>query len=124
MGKATLTRQLRMFEEQLLKTEVRKSRSDLESLLADEFVEFASDGRAYDKEQVILALQHESPSPRSISDFRIAVLSDDIVLATYEVLRENSQSGEVVRSLRSSIWRRSGHRWQLIFHQGTIRPVP
>lgn len=124
MGKATLTRQLRMFEEQLLKTEVRKSRSDLESLLADEFVEFASDGRAYDKEQVILALQYESPSPRSISDFRIAVLSDDIVLATYEVVRENSQSGEVVRSLRSSIWRRSGDRWQLIFHQGTIQPVP
>ena len=124
MGRATVSDQLRVLGERLLRPSVRKSRRDLEALLADGFVEFASDGQAYDKEQVISALQHETLLRRSISHFRINLLSNDIVLATYEVAREDSESRAVVRSLRSSVWRRTGNHWQLVFHQGTIRPVP
>jgi len=121
---SALADRIRALEERLLQPDVRKSRNDLEGLLADEFVEFASDGCAYDKKQVISALQHEIPFRRSISDFRTTTLSNDIVLATYQVAREDNESGEVVRSLRSSVWRRSGDHWHLVFHQGTIRPVP
>lgn len=124
MRQAALTDQIRALEERLLQPDVRRSRTALESLLDDEFVEFASDGNAYDKEQVVEALQHELPLHRSISDFRTTLLSSDIVLATYEVARENCEASEVVRSLRSSVWRRYRDGWQLVFHQGTIRSVP
>jgi len=124
MGEAILRDQIRALEGRLLQPEVRKSRSALESLLADEFVEFASDGRVYDKDQVVSALQHELSLHRLISDFRIRSRSTAIVLATYEVSREDGESGAIVRSLRSSVWKRGRNGWQLIFHQGTVCPVP
>jgi hypothetical protein len=124
MDEATVSDQIRALEERLLEPTVRKSRSALERLLADEFVEFASDGHVYDKDEVISALQLELPLRRSIADFAIQSLSTEIVLATYKVSRADQASGEIVRSLRSSVWRRAGDGWQLIFHQGTICPLP
>lgn len=124
MDQDALANEIQALEERLLQPGVRKSRSDLESLLAAEFVEFASDGNAYDKEHVIAALQHELPMHRSISDFRTMLVSNDVVLATYEIARASGESTEVVRSRRSSVWRRDRSGWQLVFHQGTIRAVP
>lgn len=84
MEQDALSDQLQALEERLLEPDVRKSRSALEHLLADEFVEFASDGHAYDKQQVLSALQQELPLRRSLSNFRIKALSNDIVLATFK----------------------------------------
>jgi hypothetical protein len=123
MDNATLSDQIRALEEQLLEPTMRKSRSALETLLADDFVEFASDGRVYDKNQVVSALQRELPLRRSISDFAIRLLSTEIVLATYKASRENQETAAIVQSLRSSVWRRTGDGWQLVFHQGTICPL-
>ena len=124
MEQPTLTEQLRALEERLLQPDLRASRSELDRLLAPGFVEFASDGKAYDREQVIAALQHETPFRRSIYDFRMAQLSDDVALTTYQIARENNASGEIVRSMRSSVWKHNRDGWQLVFHQGTIRLVP
>jgi hypothetical protein len=44
-------------EEQLLRPEIRRSRAALEKLLAEEFVEFATDGAGYTRPQIIAALQ-------------------------------------------------------------------
>ena len=55
----SLQEHIRDLEERLLRQEVRRSREALDELLADEFVEFASDGVAYDKTHVIAALQAE-----------------------------------------------------------------
>lgn len=121
---SALADHIRELEVRLLLPDVRKSPQELDRLLASELVEFASDGRSYDKRQVIEALQHEDPFRRSLGDFRFRVLADDVVLATFRAIREDTRSGEIVQSLRSSVWRRVAGEWQLVFHQGTVHVVP
>ena len=105
-------------EEQLLRPEVRRSSQTLEALLGDEFIEFASDGTAYDKARVIAALQAESLYQRSITEFRLVALAENLVHATYRITkRGDTITGSLAVSLRSSIWNERDGRWQLIFHQ-------
>ena len=117
---STLANRIRALEERLLQPDVRKSPQELDRLLANEFVEFASDGRPYDKRQVIEALQHEGAFRRSLIDFNFRRLANDVALATFRAIREDTHSGEIVSSLRSSIWRRDANEWQVVFHQGTL----
>jgi hypothetical protein len=121
---SALADRIRALEERLLQPDVRKSPQELDRLLADEFVEFASDGRPYDKRQVIEALQHEGAFRRSLIDFHLRLLANDVALATFRAIREDTHSGEIVSSLRSSIWRRGANEWQVVFHQGTVNVVP
>ena len=118
---ASLHEHLRELEERLLRPDARRSRQALDELLSDDFVEFASDGVAYDKAQVIDALEREVPCRRSLVNFQIVPLAENVILATYRVTRQNVASNEVVDSLRSSIWTQRDGRWQLLFHQGTAR---
>jgi hypothetical protein len=115
---------IRQLEQQLLQPEVRRSRHDLDGLLADEFTEFASDGVAYSKEEVVEALEPEVVYRRSLTDFPVAGLAENVVLATYRVTRQNDTLKESIVSLRSSIWTRREGRWQLLFHQGTTCATP
>jgi hypothetical protein len=120
----SLLEHIRELEERLLLPEVRRSRETLEELLADDFTEFASDGTAYTKAQVIDALQSELPSHRSLIDFRLVALAEDVVLCTYRSTRRGHALREPVESLRSSIWKRRNDRWHMIFHQGTRSAGP
>ena len=115
----SLSNHIRKLEEQLLSPAVRRSPDALAALLADEFVEFAVDGRSYAKAEVIAALQREAAYSRSLSDFHLVALADHVVLATYRALRRDKSSGEAVESLRSSVWTHRRDQWQLLFHQGT-----
>jgi hypothetical protein len=108
-------------ETSLLRPEVRASRDALSKLLANDFVEFGSSGRTYDKDQVIEGLIQESSSPaleRTTYDFSVRRLSDVVVLVTYRVNRRMLDGGEL-QTLRRSIWQLIGDRWQMVFHQGT-----
>ena len=121
---SALADRIRALEERLLQPDLRKSPQELDRLLANEFVEFASDGREYDKRQVIEALQHEKAFRRSLTDFHLRLLANDVALATFRAIGEDTRSGEIVSSLRSSIWRRRANGWQIVFHQGTVNVVP
>ena len=118
-----LREHIRELEARLLGPEVRRSRQTLDELLADEFVEFASDGAAYDKARVIDALQAEPLHQRSITEFRLVALAEHVVHCTYRITKRGDTSQPTV-SLRSSIWKERDGRWQLIFHQGTIGVGP
>jgi hypothetical protein len=113
----TVQAQLQHLEEQLLQAEVRASPERLSALLADEFVEFGSSGQVFDKKQIIELLREEAPTKRSLSKFESTMLSDTVVLVTYRATRASKPP---VHSLRSSIWRLSHGRWQMLFHQGTL----
>jgi hypothetical protein len=115
----SLSDQIRQLEQQLLAPEIRRSPSVLGALLADEFIEFASDGKAYTKRQVIAALQREGSYARSLANFHLVPLTEKVALATYRIDRRNLASGETAESLRSSVWAHRDGRWQLVFHQGT-----
>jgi hypothetical protein len=98
---------------------VRASAADIEGLLAEEFVEFGASGRVYDRLQVIESLQAETPTPRSLTDFRVRLLAPGVALVTYRAERVGEHDKTGARSLRSSVWKRVRNRWLLVFHQGT-----
>jgi hypothetical protein len=86
-------------------------------------VEIGSSGRVFDKRQIIDTLLHEAPSrPRAILDFGARVLAPGLVLATYRLAWSGGDDEVAKHSLRSSIWKLIGQRWQLVFHQGTLSP--
>ncbi len=111
--------QIRALEERLLDTEVRRSPMELESLLADDFVEFSRSGSIYDQQQTLEALSQEAGIKRVLTDFHVRVLGEGLVLATYRVTAFIARGQEQRCSLRSSIWRHRAERWELVFHQGT-----
>ncbi|MEH2058780.1 MAG: nuclear transport factor 2 family protein [Nostoc sp.] len=69
----------REFEERLLQPNVRKSAKDIIDLLADEFIEFGSSGRVFDKQQIIKSLQNEpieALTQRSITECELPQLTE------------------------------------------------
>jgi hypothetical protein len=115
---------LRQLEERLLHADVRKSAQALADLLADDFIEFGSSGRVFNKRQIIESLQHEPATPRTLMDFRTSVLAPGVRLVTYRAIRHGGADGQPMYSLRSSIWKLIAGRWQMVFHQGTPAPEP
>ena len=116
----TLIPLLLELEEKLLNPEIRKSVKEIDELLADEFIEFGSTGKIYNKQQVIESLTNELPAERNIFDFNVVLLSVDTALAMYKVISKNPQTNEIKDSLRSSIWKKYDGSWKMLFHQGTI----
>ena len=114
----SITQEICELEQRLLDPRVRSSPAALSRLLADDFVEFGSYGRVYDKRQVIDALQRESGVAFSLQDFQARALGPGVVLATFRVVR--SAQGCTRVSLRSSIWEKKEGSWQMVFHQGTL----
>lgn len=101
----------------LLRPHVRRSRERLEELLAPGFLEFGASGRVFTREEIVEALPNEPHTERLIVDFAARELAPGLVLVTYRAERPGGAS-----SLRSSIWRETGGRWELMFHQGTAIP--
>ncbi len=116
---SSLHEQIYNLEDRLLQPEIRRSGEEISMLLADDFVEFGSSGRTYDKIQVVEGLPHSPTVPTVIEDFQVKVLSSYVVLATYRAVKANESREEMRNSLRSSIWRFTDGRWQIVFHQGT-----
>ena len=109
--------EIRGLEEAFLEAEVRADASQLEPLIADEFVEFGSSGRVWDKASVLKALPAESGLAFSLSGFVANELGPDRVHTTFRMAVRDS--GSERHSLRSSIWILRSGRWQMLFHQGT-----
>jgi hypothetical protein len=110
---------LRALEEELLQPAVRKTASRVDALLTDDFMEFGSSGRVFDKHDIIDSLRSESPARRSLTDFRALPLGPGVVLTTYRATSYDASGEQPIHSLRSSVWRLLDGRWQMVFHQGT-----
>jgi hypothetical protein len=110
---------LYQLEERLLHPEVRRSEEDLMILLADDFVEFGSSGRIFNRKQIVEALIHSYTVQMELKGFQTKILAPDIVLTTFRVVKHDEPREEMRISLRSSIWKFIDGRWQMVFHQGT-----
>ena len=110
---------LRQLEERLLQPDVRKSPEAVGELLADEFVEFGSSGRVFNKQEIIESLQHGAGQQMFITEFRATHLAQGVMLVTYRVVGLSASEEKRISSLRSSIWKLLDGRWKMIFHQGT-----
>ncbi len=115
----TLEQLLLRLEQDLLKPEVRRSPAKIAELLADEFVEFGSGGRIYNKQAILEELATESPIRLSIADFKLLQLAPDVALVTYRATATLDRREGGIRSLRSSIWKLINGSWRMVFHQGT-----
>ena len=116
--------ELRELEERLLQPDFRRSRPAVSALLADDFVEYGSSGRIFDKQQILDLLGSEPEQHIAIAQFEARPLSADIVLVTYRSMRPDSMGrngppAPGATFLRSSLWVRREGRWQIVFHQGT-----
>ncbi|MGV2942405.1 DUF4440 domain-containing protein [Mesobacillus sp. LC4] len=108
---------IKELEEKHTGLEVRKSREELDKILADDFFEIGSSGYMFDKKECL-----ESGvvlTDMSLHNHKIYPLSSEIVLSTYFVVDKTRNRN----TLRSSIWKLIDGRWQLYFHQGTISPL-
>src|SRR4051812_13433093 len=85
--------QLTKLETDLLKPEIRRNLETLSTLLADEFCEFGTSGQIYTRQQVIDALQTETPTQFSVTDLSVSVLTEDVALVRYRTSR-HSESGQ------------------------------
>lgn len=117
-----LTEELRKLEESMAQPETRHSPELLARLLADDFREFGSSGRVFDKKQIIDALQEQPGLQIWLEEFDMKRLAPDLALVTYRGNCRFVDSGKISRSLRSSIWRNRDGRWEVLFHQGTPSP--
>jgi RimJ/RimL family protein N-acetyltransferase len=106
-----LPKLIEALERSLLDPSVRQSTEQLNTLIADDFLEFGSSGKIYNKQDCIKP--DDIPRKFVVSDFKIKELSKDVMLATYKT------TGDGIASLRSSIWKRYGAEGQMMFHQGT-----
>ncbi|MCP8967783.1 DUF4440 domain-containing protein [Ectobacillus ponti] len=108
-----LKKHIQELEQQLLEPGVRTAPAELDKLLADSFFEFGSSGKVWYKQDMTGGI---SVRKMTMSDFALHPLAEDVVLATYRVKDETRG----VHTLRSSIWKRTGEQWQMVFHQGTL----
>ncbi|MCU1323606.1 MAG: hypothetical protein JWM43_3255 [Acidobacteriaceae bacterium] len=115
---------LRKLESDLLEPSNRSDSRFLDLVVADEFREFGSSGRLFDKASLIQALLNESLHEKIVlSEFAVQALGAEASLVTYRSTRQASSELPQQSVRRSSIWIKREGRWQLIFHQGTLIPT-
>ena len=112
---------LQHLEEELLRPEIRISRTELEARLAPDFLEIGRSGRVYDRAALIETLGSEGdagPAMARVDDYSVRLLTPEVALATYRTAPA-ATDGASAATLRSSIWVREGDGWQMVFHQAT-----
>jgi hypothetical protein len=117
MNVEDLATHLQQLEEELLHADVRHDPERLTALIADDFREFGTSGRVFDKTSILRELATESPAELSLSSFLCQQLAPDVALVTYRSQRSDSTGTR--HALRSSVWVNPYGRWQVLFHQGT-----
>lgn len=110
---------LRACEEALLDPEVRRDRTRAASFLAEDFQEFGSSGRVWQREQILELLATESYEPPAMEEFKCHWIAEGVVLVTYRTVRKDRDSGQSGVVLRSSLWIHETGMWRVRFHQGT-----
>ncbi|MCA1029651.1 nuclear transport factor 2 family protein [Bacillus timonensis] len=115
MNLQEIEKNLYTLEQKLQLPNIRKNQAELDCLLADDFVEFGSSGRIWNKKEIIEGLLNETSYVITMEDFNVKWLGADVALVTYQVVG----TSKVSASLRSSIWKKNENFWQMIFHQGT-----
>jgi hypothetical protein len=109
----------RDLEEKLLRQEIRNSPGEVATLLHPHFFEFGQSGTVWNRQQTIDMLAQERPMEGSLTDLSVRSLAANVTLVTYRAVGRDPASGNEWHSLRSSVWKLTDGRWQMIFHQGT-----
>ena len=119
MDSKLLTLHLIEMEKFLVQPATRLSVELLNRYLSDDFYEIAASGRCFGKADVLARLPTETPPAITQQDFDCRVLADGLAQLTYRATIQRTDDNSPTYSVRSSICRFDGEKWQMIFHQGT-----
>jgi hypothetical protein len=115
----TVLDELRQREPVFHRLEFGTKRADFEHMMDPEFFEVGASGRRYGREYLLDILEkgfeNSGEDIWETSDFHCVELARDSYLITYTLLQQKQR---VTR--RSSIWRRTGQGWKIVYHQGTV----
>lgn len=111
-------------EERLNLSYTTRSSTELSALLADDFREFGSSGRIFDKASILRELAAQPDFRIRVLEFEAQPVATEAALATYRAEVHNPRSGKVSFSLRSTLWVRRQGTWIALFHQGTRCETP
>jgi len=89
------------------------------SLLADDFLGVYSSGMAGKEEHAAQLEGGPTVADYALSDSRIMVLAEDIVLLTYLARWTRIANGKQEAMYITSIWKKTGQAWLNIFSQDT-----
>jgi glyoxylase I family protein len=103
----------------LLDPAIRRDRSCLLSLLAEDFLEFGASGLTWTRERIIELLATEEYEPPIIEDFQCRMVAPRVALVTYRAVRIDPASRARSAILRSTLWTEEAGEWLARFHQGT-----
>lgn len=105
---------LESLERELVSPSTRKDWTRMKELLADDFIEYGSSGKVFQKSDVLGSL--DTGADYTLSNFTFSDLAEDVTLVKYKSI----VSGQT--ALRSSIWVQIRGAWQLLHHQATVVP--
>ncbi|WP_370304648.1 nuclear transport factor 2 family protein [Rheinheimera baltica] len=114
-----IKQQLIALEQLLVQPATRLSVELLNRHLADDFYEIAATGRCFGKADVLERLPTETPPVITQQDFNCNFLADGLAQLTYRATIQRAENESSSYSVRSSLYRYDGEKWQMVFHQGT-----
>lgn len=118
----SIKEQIFQLENDLIKSEVRKSAEKINEILSNDFVEFSSSGSEYHYKcgDVFQDEEDERTLDWEILNFKVKKVAENCILATYRVIKHDELDERKRYSLRSSLWTEEDGKWKMSFHQGTL----
>lgn len=116
---AALAAELEALERALHAPQVRGDRASLAALLDEDFSEIGSSGQCYGRDAALQEIPLERAQVLIESEqYAVWLLVEDLAQVRYR--SRYHVDGQAQRwVLRSSLWRRHGQGWRVVFHQGT-----
>lgn len=97
-----------------------KNEQDIINQMDNNFWEIGASGTVYTKKEIIQTLIHRYNDPNfediwETKDFKLQKIASSIYLLTYTLIQNMTRV-----SKRSTIWKKEGCNWKIVFHQGTV----
>lgn len=118
----SLEKEILKLENDILLSSTRKCAEKISDILDDEFLEYTSSGKEYHykKGDVFQDKDDYKELDWRIYEFKVKQLSEECILATYKVVKNDEEDESKKYTLRSSIWKYIHGKWKMVFHQGTM----
>lgn len=111
---------IQQLELKLLQTDLKANPMLINELLSDEFEEISNSGQVNSRDDVIHWLLAKNNHVRwSLIDFRIKVLTNDLVMAIYRAKKSDDSENIGKGSIRTSLWKYQKGAWKMLFHQAS-----
>ena len=116
----SIAEQIKQLELKLLHFDLKTEPELINDLLSHDFEEISQSGKINARRDVVDWLIHKDIHLQwSLNDFRIRMLTDELVMAMYTAQKMNDRNNLSKGSMRTSIWQRQGSAWKMIFHQAS-----